>query len=87
MISKIILDDIYFSANPYCFDVIDKFNYPYEIWMGPWKAYGDPSVPPFLEDILSLVTSIMVPSILNDIPPPDTLVASTNLVLASKAPD
>ena len=40
--------------------VINKLKYPHDMWMALWKKYGDPIVPPFPDDILSFVASIMV---------------------------
>ena len=48
--------------------------------MALWKKYGDPSVPPFPDDILSFVALVMVPPTLEEIPPPNTPLAPTNLV-------
>ena len=45
--------------------------------MALWEAYGDPNIPPFLEDNISLVTSAMVPPTLDEITPPDSPVATT----------
>ena len=59
---KGLLDIIIFSINSDCFHVIRKLIKPYDISMALWKEYGDPIVPPFLDDILSFVASVMVPS-------------------------
>ena len=84
---KIIMSIIYFSVNDYCFDVIDKFTDPYDIWMALWKAYGDPKVPPFPEDILPPVTLVMVPITPVVITPPNAHVSSIDLVPATNALD
>ena len=55
--------------------------------MALWKEYVEPIVPPFPEDILSLVTSVMVPPTRDEIEPPDTLVDSIDIVLAIDASD
>ena len=55
--------------------------------MALWEAYGDPTVPSFLEDILSLVTPIMVPPTLDEITHTNTPVDCTDLVLAIDAPN
>ena len=68
------------SFDPWNF--IKNIIHPYDMWMALWKEYGDPIVPPFPEDILSPVTPVMVPSTPDEITHPDTLVASTNPVLA-----
>ena len=60
--------------------------YPFDIWIGLWEAYGDPNIPPFLEDILHLVTSAMVPPTLDEITSPAPI-DSTNPVPAIDAPD
>ena len=52
-----------------------------------WKAYGDPQVPPFLEDILPPVTLVVVPTTPVEIIPPDAPVASIDLVPAIDALD
>ena len=69
------------------FIVLRKASNPFEIWMCLWKAYGDPQVPPFLEDILPLVTPIVVPTTLVEIIPHDALVASIDLVPTSNSPN
>ena len=69
------------------FVVLRKASNPYELWMCLWKAYGDPQVLPFPEHILPPVTLVMVPTTLVEIVPPDALVSSTDLVLATDAPD
>ena len=53
--------------------------------MALWKKYGDPTIPPFLDDILSFVASVMVPPTPEEIPPPNTLVAPTDLVSTTDA--
>ena len=55
-------------------------NFPHDVWMALWEAYGDPCVPPFLEDILHPVTLVMVPSTLVEISPLDSPVDCTNSV-------
>ena len=63
-----------------CFVVLRKESNPYELWMCLWKAYEDPQVSPFLEDILPPITPV-------EIIPPDALVASTDLVPTTNALD
>lgn len=53
--------------------------------MALWEEYGDPNIPPFLEDIISFVTLAMVPPTPNEIPPPNTPVYSTDVFLALDA--
>ena len=60
--------------------VINKITYPHDMWMALWKKYGDPTVPPFLDDILSFVASVMVPPTPKEIPPLDAPVDSTDPV-------
>ena len=60
--------------------------------MALWEAYGDPNIPPFPEDIISLVTHVMVPPIvvassLDEITHPDAHVATIDLVPTIDAPD
>ena len=55
--------------------------------MDLWEAYGDKNIYPFLEGIISLVTSAMVPPTLDEISPPDSPVDSTNLVPTTDASD
>ena len=62
-------------------------SFPHDVWMDLSAAYRDTNISPFLEDIISLVTPIMVPPTPYEIPPPDTLVDSTDLVLAIDASD
>ena len=61
--------------------------FPHEVCMALWEAYGDPWVPPFLEEILSPVNPVMVTSTPNEITHPNTPIDSTNLVPAINAPD
>ena len=68
-----------------CFVVLRKESNPYELWMCLWKAYGDPQVPPFLEEILPPVTPVMVPTTLVEIIPLDAPIATTNPILATNA--
>ena len=67
--------------------VINKLIHLHDMWMALWKKYGDPIVPPFLDDILSFVASVMVPPTLEEIPPLDTLVAPTDPIPAIDASD
>ena len=62
-------------------------SFPHDVWMALWEAYGYPRVPPFPEDIISLVTSAIVPPTLDEIPPLDTHVAPIDPVLAIDALD
>ena len=52
-------------------------SFPQDVWMALWEAYGDPQVSPFPEDILSLVTSVLVSPTPDEITPPDTPIDST----------
>ena len=56
------------------------------MWMALWKKYGDPTSPPFLDDILSFVASVMVPPTPVEITSP-TPIAPTDPVLATDASD
>ena len=67
--------------------VINKLIHYHDMWMALWKKYGDPTVPPFPDDILSFVASVMVPPTPEEIPPPDTLVAPTNPIPTIDASD
>ena len=67
--------------------VINKLIYPHDMWMALWKKYGDPTVPPFLDDILSFVSSIMVSPNPKEIAPLDTPVAPFDPVPAINALD
>ena len=67
--------------------VINKLIHLHDMWMALWKKYGDPTVPPFPDDILSFVASVMVPPTLEEIPPPNTHVAPTDPILATDASD
>ena len=51
------------------------------------EKYGDPTVPPFPDDILSFVASVMVPPTLEEIPPLDTPIAPIDPVPATDALD
>ena len=53
--------------------------------MALWGAYGVPQVPPFPKEILSLVTPVILPPTLDEIPPPDTPVANIDPILAKDA--
>ena len=55
--------------------------------MSLWKEYGDPQVPPFLEDILPPIALVMVPTTLVEIIPPDAPIASTDPVPSTNAPN
>ena len=55
----------------------------YDIWIYLWEMYGDPHIPPFPKDILP---PIVAASSLDEITPPDALVATTDIVLAKCAP-
>ena len=67
--------------------VINKLIQLHDMWMAHWKKYGDPTIPPFPDDILFFAASFMVPPTPKEIPPPNTLVAPTDLVLAIDASD
>ena len=84
---KRLLDIIYFNVTHSCYKFIDKFMYPFDIWIGLWEAYGDPNIPLFLEDILSLVTFVMVPSTLDEITHFDILVDSNDPIPSTDAPN
>ena len=57
------------------------------MWMALWKKYGDPTVPPFPDDILSFVALVMVPPTLVEILPPDTPIDTIDLVTTIDASD
>ena len=84
---RMIFQVIFINNSMDCFVVLRKASNPYELWMCLWKAYGDPQVPPFLEDILPPETLVMVPTTLVEIIPPDAPIASTDIVLAIDAPN
>ena len=60
-----------------------KSSNPYVYWIHLWELYGDPDVPPFLEDILPPVVAA---SSSDEITPPAP-VAPTNPVPAIDASD
>ena len=41
--------------------VINKLIHLHDMWMALWKKYGDPTIPSFLDEILSFLVSFMVP--------------------------
>ena len=87
MVLRMIFQAIFINISMDCLSILRKASNPYEIWMSLWKAYGDPTVPPFREDILPPVTQVMVHTTLVEIPPPNALLASSDPVLATYAPD
>ena len=69
-------------------DILDtmseiKSSNPYVTWMYLWEKYGDPNIPPFLEDLLPPVAA---DSSSDEITPP-TPIAPTDLVLVTDASD
>ena len=82
-----IFQDIFINIIMDCFVVLRKASNPYELWMCLWKAYGDPQVPPFPEDIPPPITPIMVPTTPVEIIPPNALVSFTDPVPATNAPN
>ena len=69
------------------FSPLKMAHFSYDIWMSIWEAYGDPCLPPSLEDILHLVTPVMTPTPPDEITPPDALVATSDLVPATAVLD
>ena len=71
------------------YDILDfttdeiKSNDPYDIWMFLWETYGDPTIPPFLEDLLPPVAA----DTSSDEITPTALVAPTDPVPATDASD
>lgn len=57
---------------------------PYVHWIHLWETCGDPHIPPFPQDLIPSVAST---SSLDEITPPDALVALTNPVPATDALD
>lgn len=84
---SIILQVIFINISYDCFVVLRKASEPYDLWMCLWKAYGDPTVPLFPEDILPPVTPIIVPTTPVEIIPLDAFVASIDLVPIADAPN
>ena len=78
---------MYNNMNKESFAPLLMASFPRDVWMALWEAYGDPCVPPFLEDILSLAAPVLVPPTPDEITPPDTPVDSTDPVPASDASD
>lgn len=62
-------------------------SFPHDVWMALWEAYEETNFSPFLEEIMSLVTPVMVPPTLDEISPLDSLVDSTDLVPTTDASD
>ena len=56
----------------------------YDFWIYLWEMYRDPHIPPFPKDLLPPVTGA---SSSNEITSPDASIATTDLVLATDAPD
>ena len=78
---------MYNSMSKECFAPLLMAIFPHDVWMALWEAYGDPKIPPFLGDIISLETLVMVPPTPNEIPPPDAPIDSTGLVPTIDAPN
>ena len=62
-------------------------SFSHDVWMALWDTYGDPQVPLFPKDILSLAASVLVSSTPNEITPPDTPIDSIDLVPTTYAYD
>ena len=78
---------MYGSMSKESFAPLLMASFPHDVWMALWEAYGDTNIPPFPRDIISLAASILVSSILDEIPPPDTPINFTNPVLSTNASD
>ena len=61
--------------------------FPHDVWMALWEAYGDPKIPPFLGDIISLANLVMVPQTIGEIKPADAHFASTSPIPAKNSLD
>lgn len=84
---SILLQAIFINISYDCFVVLRKASEPYDLLMCLWKAYGDPTIPLFLEDIFPLVTPVVVPTTSIEIIPTNAHVASIDPVLATYAPN
>ena len=82
-----LLGFLYNSMSKEYFSPLLMASFPHDVWMVLWEAYGDPNIPPFPGDIISLVTSAMVPPTLDEISPPETPMDSIDSVPATNASD